>query len=74
MGRKPKYEQTQGKTSEAQKAATRAYRERTAGKYKSISITLPAEQMEEDKKRISAARLSLPQFWRESVDKLPPLD
>ena len=73
MGRKPKYKPTNTKTSTAQKKAIEAYREKNKGKYKSVSITIEAQQMEADKKRISAAGFSLPQFWRLSVDNLPPL-
>lgn len=73
MGRKAKYKPAAGKTSAAQKKAIEAYREKNKGKYKSVSVTLEAGQMEEDKKRIAAAGYNLPQFWRVSVDALPPL-
>lgn len=73
MGRKPKYKAAKTKTSTAQKKAIEAYREKNKGKYKSVSITIEAQQMEADKKRIAAAGLSLPQFWRISVDNLPPI-
>lgn len=74
MGRKAKYKPAAGKTSTAQKEAIKAYREKNKGKYKSVSITIEAGQMEADKKRIAAAGYSLPQFWRASVDALPPLE
>lgn len=73
MGRKAKYKPAAGKTSTAQKEAIKTYREKNKGKYKSVSVTIEAGQMEADKKRIAAAGLSLPQFWRVSVDALPPL-
>lgn len=73
MGRKPKYKPAKTKTSTAQKKAIEAYRKKNKGKYKSVSITIEAQQMEADKKRIAAAGLSLPQFWRISVDNLPPI-
>lgn len=71
----PKKEKERGKVerSEAQKRAQKKYYQtKLKARQKTISITLTPEQAEKDRERIKAAGYSVGQFWRASVDALPP--
>lgn len=70
MGRKKKYQESETKTSTAQKEAAKEYYKRNKTKYGTISITQSATQTQADKDTLTAHGLKPLQAWRRLMDEL----
>lgn len=70
MGRKKKYQDSETKTSTAQKEAAKTYYNKNKNKYGTISITQTAEQTTADKATLTAHNLTPLQAWRRLMSEL----
>lgn len=74
MGRNKKYEESKTATSEAQKAASRAYykRKKQAGEtvHKVLSITMCPDEYDESQAILTSHNLSPLQAWRHLMSEL----